>query len=60
MRKRGNKMTDYVLKYQVWNGEEDGKRATFRSREDAKRYLLDIIHSFPNAYIYVEGEGRIA
>ena len=45
-------MTDYVLKYQVWNGEEDGKRATFRAREDAMRYLLDIIHAFPNAYIY--------
>lgn len=53
-------MTDYVLKYQVWNGEENGKQATFRSLVDAKSFLLSLIHSFPKAYIYVEGEGRIA
>ena len=45
-------MTDYVLRYQVWTGEGDGKRATFRGREDAMRYLLDIVHAFPTAYIY--------
>ena len=45
-------MTDYILKYQVWRGEVDGKMATFRSKEDAMRYLLDIIHTFPDAYIY--------
>lgn len=52
-------MTDYVLKYQVWNGEENGKQATFRSEVDAKKFLLDIIHSFPKAFIYVENEGRL-
>ena len=45
-------MTDYVLRYQVWTGEADGKRASFRGKEDARRYVLDIIHAFPNAYIY--------
>jgi hypothetical protein len=45
-------MTDYILKYQVWNGEVDGKQATFRSKEDAMRYLLDIKHSFPDSFIY--------
>ena len=45
-------MTDYVLRYQVWTGEGDGKRASFRSKEDARRSVLDIIHAFPNAYIY--------
>lgn len=45
-------MTDYVLRYQVWRGEADGKMATFRGKEDAMRYLLDIKHSFPDSYIY--------
>jgi hypothetical protein len=45
-------MTDYVLKYQVWAGEYDGKLATFRNEEAAMRFLLSIKHTYPEAYIY--------
>ena len=45
-------MTDYVLKYQVWAGEYDGKLATFRNEEAALRFLLSIKNTYPNAYIY--------
>ena len=45
-------MTDYVLKYQVWNGHEDGKLATFRNEEAAMRFLLSVKTMYPNAYIY--------
>ena len=56
---RGLLMTDYVLKYQVWNGEENGKQATFRSEVDARKFLADIRHTFPQAFIYVEGQGQL-
>lgn len=52
-------MTDYVLKYQVWNGDTDGKLATFRELEAARRFQLGIIHMYPNSFIYEEGEGRV-
>ncbi len=53
-------MTDYVLKYQVWSGEGDGKLATFRHEEAALRFLLSVKSMFPNAYIYdVLTEGYI-
>ena len=45
-------MTDYVLKYQVWAGEYDGKLATFRNEEAAMRFLLSVKTTYPNAYIY--------
>jgi len=45
-------MTDYVLKYQVWAGEYDGKLATFRNEEAAMRFLLSVKNTYPNAYIY--------
>jgi hypothetical protein len=45
-------MTDYVLKYQVWAGEYDGKLATFRNEEAAMRFLLSIKNTYPEAYIY--------
>ena len=45
-------MTDYVLKYQVWNGDTDGKLATFRNEEAAMRFLLSVKAMYPNAYIY--------
>lgn len=52
-------MTDYVLRYQVWNGDYDGKLATFRDLEAARRFQLGIISMYPNCYIYEEGQGRV-
>jgi hypothetical protein len=45
-------MTDYVLKYQVWNGNEDGKLATFRNLDQARLFLDGVIGFYPKAFIY--------
>jgi hypothetical protein len=45
-------MTDYVLKYQVWNGDTDGKLATFRYLEQAELFLNGVKDFYPKAFIY--------
>jgi hypothetical protein len=45
-------MTDYVLRYQVWTGEGDGKLATFRHLEQAQLFADSVRGFFSNAYIY--------
>jgi len=46
-------MTDYTLKFQVWAGEgKQSKLATFRNEEHARKFLLSIKVTYPNAYVY--------
>jgi hypothetical protein len=45
-------MTDYVLRYQVWNGEGDGKLATFRHLEQAQLFAEGVKGFYPKTYIY--------
>lgn len=45
-------MTDYILKYQVWNGDTDGKLATFRHLEQAELFLNGVKDFYPKAFIY--------
>lgn len=52
-------MTDYVLKYQVWNGDYNGKLATFRNLEQARLFLDGIKGFYPQAFIYEEGQGQV-
>lgn len=54
-------MTDYVLKYQVWNGDTDGKLATFRHLEQAKLFTDSVRTFYPNVFIYdILAEERLA
>jgi hypothetical protein len=46
-------MSDKTLKYEVWRGQGKlGKLATFRDLEAARRFLLSIRQTCPQAYIY--------
>jgi hypothetical protein len=51
-------MTDYVLKYQVWNGHEDGKLATFRHLEQAQLFADSVRAFYPKVFIYDVLDGQ--
>ncbi len=50
-------MTDYTLKYQVWNGHENGKLATFRHLEQAKLFADSVRTFYPQVFIYDANSG---